>query len=176
MKALFRILIVFGCLNLCAVAARAQPYPSRPITIVVPYPAGGATDVIARAVAQRLSIALHQPVIIENKGGASTQVGAEYVSKSAADGYTLLATDGTTFTNQYLYKKLPYGPDKDFTPISGLGAIHQALVVHPSFPASTVADFISLAKAKPGTLNYANSRHRLVQPPRDANAGGHDRY
>jgi tripartite-type tricarboxylate transporter receptor subunit TctC len=155
MKRLISILIVFGCLEICQAPAQAQSYPSRPITIVVAYPAGGATDAIARAVGQRLSTALHQPVIIENKGGASTQIGAEFVSKSAPDGYMLLATDATTFTNPYLYSKLSYDPGRDFTPVTGLGVIHQALVVHPSLPARNVADLIALAKARPGQLNYA---------------------
>jgi tripartite-type tricarboxylate transporter receptor subunit TctC len=125
------------------------------VTIVVPYPAGGAADIITRSVAQRLSAAWGRPVIIENKGGASTQIGATYVANALADGYTLLATDATTFTNSYLYSKLTYDPAKDFVPVTGLGIIHQALVVHPSFPAQTVSDLIKLAKATPGASNYA---------------------
>jgi tripartite-type tricarboxylate transporter receptor subunit TctC len=136
-------------------AAQAQSYPSRTVTIVVPYAAGGATDIITRSVAQRLSKVLGQIVIIENQGGASTQIGAAYVSKAAPDGHTLLATDATTFTNSYLYSKLSYDPAKDFIPVTGLGIIHQALVVHPSFSARTVSDLINLAKTSPGSFNYA---------------------
>jgi tripartite-type tricarboxylate transporter receptor subunit TctC len=155
MKTILRMAFVFGCLQLCQAPVQAQTYPARPVTIVVGYPAGGAVDVITRAVAQRLGVNLGQPVIVENKPGASTQVGAEYVAKAAADGYTLLATDGTTFTNQFLFHRLPYGPDRDFAPVSGLGILNQLLVVHPSFPAHSVTDLIALAKAKPGALNYA---------------------
>lgn len=168
MKAICAILAAVGALQAFLVAAQAETYPSRPITIIVAYPAGGSADVLARAIGQRLSAALHQPVIIENKGGASTQIGAQYVAKSAADGYTLLATDGTTFSNQYLYHKLPYDPDRDFVPVSGLAVLHQALVANPSFPAQTVADLIALAKAKPNVLNYAtvgigSSSHLTMQ-------------
>jgi tripartite-type tricarboxylate transporter receptor subunit TctC len=106
-------------------------------------------------VAQRLSSVWGQPVVIENRGGASTQIAASYVSKAMPDGYTLLATDAVTLTNPYLYSKLPYDPARDFVPATGLGVIHQALVVHPSFPAGNVAEFIELTKAKPGAFNYA---------------------
>jgi tripartite-type tricarboxylate transporter receptor subunit TctC len=135
--------------------AVAQSYPSRSITFVIPYPAGGATDVIARAVGQRLSVAWGRSITIENKGGASTQIGASYVVKSQPDGYTLLATDATTFINPYLYGKLSYDPVKDFVAITGLGLTHLALAVHPSFPARDIADLIAAAKAAPGALNYA---------------------
>jgi tripartite-type tricarboxylate transporter receptor subunit TctC len=121
---------------------------------VVPLPAGGATDAITRAVAQRLSEMWGQQIVIENKGGANTQIGAEVVAKAAPDGYTLLATSETTLTvNPFLYRKLAYEA-KDFTPVSGLGIVTQSLVVHPSVPASSVEELIALAKAKPGELNY----------------------
>jgi len=154
MRKVSRILLVLLGLACCQTPAKAQSYPTRAVTIVVPYSAGGATDLITRSVAQRLSKAWGQPVIIENKGGASTQIGAAHVSKSVPNGYTLLATDATTFTNSYVYNKLTYDPAKDFIPVSGLGVIHQALVVHPSFPARNVSDLIKLAKASPGSLNY----------------------
>jgi tripartite-type tricarboxylate transporter receptor subunit TctC len=155
MKRFVQILLVLGCLPYFQAGAQAQSYPSKPITIVVPYAAGGATDVIARAVTQRLSAAWGRSIIIDNKGGASTQIGATYVSKSSADGYTLLATDQSTFTNSFLYRKLSYDAAKDFVPVTGLGLIHQALVVNSSFPAQSVADLIKLAKTTPGSLNYA---------------------
>jgi tripartite-type tricarboxylate transporter receptor subunit TctC len=150
-----QILFALGGLSLSQASAHAQRYPSNRITIVVAYPAGGATDVITRAVAQRLSVALDQPIIIENKGGASTQIGASYVAKCPPDGYTLLATDQTTLINPYLYSKLSYDPAKDLIPISGLGLIHQALVVHPSLSARSVTELIATAKATPKNLNYA---------------------
>jgi tripartite-type tricarboxylate transporter receptor subunit TctC len=155
MRKIARILLVLLGMACCQTFAKTQNYPTRPVTIIVPYAAGGATDLITRSVAQRLSKAWGQPVIIENKTGASTQIGAAHVSKSAPDGYTLLATDATTFTNSYLYNKLTYDPAKDFVPVSGLGVVHQALVVHPSFPARNVLDLIKLAKARPDSLNYA---------------------
>jgi tripartite-type tricarboxylate transporter receptor subunit TctC len=148
-----RILLVCCCLPYCQ--ALAQTYPTRPITFVVAYPAGGATDVIARSVAQRLSAQWGRSIVIDNKGGASTQIGAAYVAKSTPDGYTLLATDQTTFINPYLYSKLPYDTAEDFVPVTGLGVIHQALAVRPSFSARTVADLIASAKKAPGELNYA---------------------
>ena len=134
--------------------AQAQSYPSKPIRIVVPLPAGGATDVITRAVAQRLSETWGQQIVIENKGGANTQIGAEAVAKAAPDGTTLLATSESTLAvNPFLYRKLAYDP-KDLIPVSGLGLITQALVVHPSVTANSVKELIALAKAKPGELNY----------------------
>jgi tripartite-type tricarboxylate transporter receptor subunit TctC len=155
MKRLVRILLAFCCLPYCHAVAQTQSYPSKSVTIVVAYPAGGATDIIARSVAHRLSNTWGRPVIIETRSGAGTQIAAAYVSKSAPDGYTLLATDAATFTNSYLYSKLSYDPARDFVPATGLGIIHQALVVHPSFPARDVSELIELAKTRPGALNYA---------------------
>jgi tripartite-type tricarboxylate transporter receptor subunit TctC len=152
-----RILTALTCIVLCQASAQAQVYPSKTITIVVPYPAGGATDVIARAVAQRLTGSWGRPVVVENKAGANGQIGGAYVAKSAPDGYTLLATADTDFVaNPYLYRTLSYDPVGDFSPVSGLGIINQALVVHPSTPLRNVGDLIALAKANPGGLNYGS--------------------
>jgi tripartite-type tricarboxylate transporter receptor subunit TctC len=148
-------LAVLACLGFASTEAAAQAYPAKPVTIVVAYAAGGATDVIARAVAERLTQAWGRPVIIENKGGANTQIAAAYVAKAAPDGYTLLATADATFVvNPFLYARLPYDPVKDFVPVAGLGAIDEALVVHPSMPVHSIAELIALAKAKPGELNF----------------------
>src|SRR3984893_6414275 len=148
------LVLLLPCAAAGSPQARAQGYPAKAVRVVVPLPAGGATDVIARAVCQRLSEMWGQQIVIENKGGANTQIGAEAVAKSAPDGYTLLATsEATLAVNPFLYRKLAYEA-KDFVPVSGLGAITQALVVHPSVPANTVAEFIALAKSKPGELNY----------------------
>jgi tripartite-type tricarboxylate transporter receptor subunit TctC len=136
-------------------AASAQSYPQKPIHIVVPFAAGGITDVLARALGQRLSEVLGQQCVIENKPGANSQVGAEYVAKATPDGYTLLVTADTTFVmNPHLYAKLNYDAANDFVPITGLGLSPQALVVHPSVPARTVAELVELARKKPGELNY----------------------
>jgi tripartite-type tricarboxylate transporter receptor subunit TctC len=154
-KRLGGILIALCALPYGYATAQMQSYPAKQVTIIVSYPAGGATDIIARAVAPRLSDIWGQPVIIENKSGASTQIAASFVAKAAPDGYILLATDAATFINPYLYSKLPYDPASDFVPATGFGVIHQALVVHPSFPARNVAEFIKLAKTDPGAFNYA---------------------
>jgi tripartite-type tricarboxylate transporter receptor subunit TctC len=149
--------ITLAWIAMCAAPARAETYPSKPVTIVVTLAAGGAADVIARAVAQRLTEEWGQPVIVENKGGANNQVGTTAVMRAAPDGYTLLLTPEHTFTvNPYLYRKLSYDPVKDFIPITGLVAISQALVANPSQPMRTIGDLIALAKAKPGELNYGS--------------------
>jgi tripartite-type tricarboxylate transporter receptor subunit TctC len=152
-----RTATTLACVALFAATAAAQTYPTKPITIVVSLAAGGAADVIARALAQRLTDEWGQPVLVENKGGANNQVGTAAVARSAPDGYTLLLTPEHTFTvNPHLYRKLSYDAAKDFTPVTGLASISQALVVHPSVPAHNVADVIALAKAKPGELNYGS--------------------
>jgi tripartite-type tricarboxylate transporter receptor subunit TctC len=137
-------------------AAWAQPYPSKPIHIVVPFAAGGITDVIGRALGQRLAEAWGQQVVLENRaGGATGQVGAEYVAKSAPDGYTLLVTADATFvTAPHVYSKLSYDPFNDFAPITALGISPQALTVHPSVPARTLTELVEFAKQQPGKLNY----------------------
>lgn len=152
-----RILVALSCIAVCPVSSQAQVYPSKPISIVVAFPAGGAADVIGRAVAQRLTEVWGRPVVIENRAGANGQIGTAYVARSAADGYTLLAAPDLTFVaDPYLYRTLPYDPVRDFAPISGLGVINQALVVHPSTPLQTVGDLIALAEAKRGNLNYGS--------------------
>ena len=135
--------------------ASAQSYPAKPIHIVVPFAPGGITDILARALGQRLTETWNQQVVIENKPGANSQTGAEYVAKAAPDGYTLLVSADTTFVmNPHLYSKLGYDPVKDFAPVSGLGISPQALVVHPSVPAQNLKELIALAKTKPGEINY----------------------
>ena len=135
--------------------AAAQTYPSKPIRVVVPYAAGGITDILARALGQKLGEALGQPVVIDNRPGANSQVGAEIVARAAPDGYTLMVSADTTFVmSPHLMAKLSYDPLVDFVPVSGLGISPQALVVHSSVPANSVSDLIALARAKPGDLNY----------------------
>lgn len=136
--------------------ATAQSYPSKPIHIVVPFPAGGITDVIGRAFAQRLSEALGQQAVVENRpGGASGQIGTEFVARAAPDGHTLLVTADASFvTAPHTYSKLPYDPLVDLVPITALGVSPQALVVHPSLPVSTLAELIDYARKRPGGINY----------------------
>src|SRR3977135_192257 len=146
-----RIALMLACIGLFAPPAHAPPYPTKPVTTATTLAAGAAADVIARAVAQRLTEEWGQPVVVENKGGANNQVGTTAVARSAPDGYTLLLTPEHTFTvNPYLYRKLSYDPVKDFIPVSGLVSISQALVVHPSLAIQNVVDLIASAKEKPG--------------------------
>jgi tripartite-type tricarboxylate transporter receptor subunit TctC len=146
-------LLVLACLGFGIHAAQAQTYPQKPVRIIVPQAAGGITDLMARAVGQRLTAMWDQPVVVENKPGANNLIGAEYVAKSAPDGYTLFASpEGTFVANPFIYRNLPYDPDKDFVPVSGLGAINQILVVHPAVPANSVRELIALAQAKPGEI------------------------
>ena len=143
-----------------AAAAQAQSYPSRPITLTVTAGAGGVTDVVARALGQRLSEAWSQQVVIENKGGAAHVLGAQSVAKAAPDGYSLLVAEAGTFViNPTLYAKgkLPYDEEKDFAPITSIVRINQALLGHPSLPADNVRDLIALAKQKPGALTYGTA-------------------
>ena len=150
----FATLAMLG-LVLGAAAAQAQSFPSKPVRIVVPYPAGGSVDNISRAVSPRLSAIWGQPIVIENRAGGATQIAAELVAKSAPDGYTLFATGMETFAiNPYMLSKLSYDV-KDFTPVSGYGLSNQILVVPSASPFKSMADLMSHARAKPGELNYA---------------------
>ncbi len=140
-------------------AAHAQgAFPTRAVTMVVPFPPGGGTDTGARIVAQRLSEKWGQPVLIENKGGAAGMIGADLVAKSKADGYTILMGNiGTQAINPSLYKKLPYDPATAFAPIALVAELPLAMMVNPEVPAKTAKEFIALAKAKPGALSYSSS-------------------
>ncbi|MDB5811214.1 MAG: hypothetical protein JWN94_3336 [Betaproteobacteria bacterium] len=147
-------------LALCCGYTHAQTlgYPERPIRIVIPYPPGGGTDIVIRAVNARLAERLGQPVVVDNRGGATGTIGSEAVAHAAPDGYTLLAHTNAGITIlPHLNKKLPYDPIKDFAPITLAASSPYVLVVHPKLPVATVAQFIALAKAKPGELNYASS-------------------
>jgi tripartite-type tricarboxylate transporter receptor subunit TctC len=136
-------------------AAQAQTYPAKPIHIIVPFAPGGITDVVARALGQRLSEAWKQQVVVENRPTGAGIVGVDSVAKAAPDGHTLLvAADANFVTAPHTYSKLPYDAFKDFAPISGLGISPQALIVHPSVPVKTLAELIELGKKKPGELNY----------------------
>ena len=131
-------------------------YPSGPITLVVPFAAGSGTDSVARAIGQKLGERLRQPVLIDNRPGASAQLGAQYVAKAKPDGYTLFMTTNTSHSaNPSLFAQLRYDPIKDFTPVAGVGELPFALAVHPSVPARTLGEFIAYAKARPGQLSYA---------------------
>jgi tripartite-type tricarboxylate transporter receptor subunit TctC len=138
--------------------ALAQPYPSRPIRIIVPFAPGGGSDIMARVIATRLTEPFGQQVLVDNRPGGNTLIGAELAARSAPDGYTLfLSTNGTVAINPSLYKKLPYDAVKDFAPVALVGVGPNVLVVHPSLPVKSVTDLIALAKAHPGKLSYASS-------------------
>lgn len=138
--------------------AQSQPYPNRAVRIVVAYPAGGSVDIVARLVAEKLRDALGQPVIVENRAGASGNLGTDYVAKATPDGYTLLmGSSAALASNVHVYAKLPFDPIRDFGPIIIIANQPNVLVVHPSVPAKNVGELIALAKAQPGKLNYASS-------------------
>ena len=152
----FLTLIVIA-LSCAAVSALAE-YPDKPVKIIVPYPPGGTTDILARVIAQRLGERLKQSFIVENRGGASGAIGTQAVAKSPADGYTLcMGTIGTHGINSALFKNLPYDAVKDFAPITIVGITPNVLIVHPSVPAKNLQELLALARAKPGTLNFGST-------------------
>jgi tripartite-type tricarboxylate transporter receptor subunit TctC len=138
-------------------AAAAQAYPSRPVRLVVPYPAGGGPDLLARAIGERLTASWGQPIIVENKPGAGTLLGAQEILRSPADGHTIFVTDGATMTiNPHLYKSLPYDPDKDFIPVTELVTFYQVLLANTALPANNLREVVAYAKANPGKLSYGS--------------------
>lgn len=151
-----RSLFITGCISycLCTISlALAQAYPSKSIRFIVPYSAGGATDILARAVAQKLTDAWNQAVVVDNRSGAGGIIGTDLIAKSAPDGYTIgLAHAGPLAINPSLYKKLPYSPATDFSQITLMGRQENMVVVHPSLPVKSIKELISLAKRKPGQV------------------------
>jgi tripartite-type tricarboxylate transporter receptor subunit TctC len=137
--------------------AEGQTYPSRPIRLIVPFPPGGSNDIVARMVATQLGERLGQQVVVDNRGGAGGVLGSDLAAKSPPDGYTLLLISVAYAFGPALYKNLPYDPERAFAPVGILGSGAAALTVHPSLPVNTVQELIALAKAKPGTLNYASA-------------------
>jgi tripartite-type tricarboxylate transporter receptor subunit TctC len=158
MRRHFTLLLAAVALAVAASGALAQGvYPDRTVRIIVPFPAGGPADVLARIVGDQLAQSLGKPFVIENKAGAGGNLGMEQGARAAPDGYTLtLAPVGNLTVAPALYAKLPYDPAKDFAPISVLAVVPNVLIVHPAVSAKTVAELIALAKAKPGSLNYAS--------------------
>jgi tripartite-type tricarboxylate transporter receptor subunit TctC len=143
-------------LFLCASPVLAQSYPGKPVRIIVPYSAGGGTDIVARAVGQKLNELWGQSVLVENRAGASGMIGAEAVAKAPADGYTLLmATPAEVATNHHLYSKVSYNPERDFAPITLVAITPLVIAVNPGVQAKNIQELVALAKAKPGTLGFA---------------------
>jgi tripartite-type tricarboxylate transporter receptor subunit TctC len=141
-------------------AALAQAYPAKPVRLLVPFAPGGTTDVLARLMGQKLSEALGQQFVIENRPGAGGNIGTDLAVKSPADGYTLVMSfDGTMAINPSTYRKLPFDPQKDLAPVASVAQVPLLIVVHPGVAASSVAEFVALAKASPGGINYSSAGH-----------------
>ena len=147
-----------AALLLIAGTAAAQDFPSRTITVILPFSAGGTTDMVARSVTAKVTQSIGQTMVVENRPGAGGNIGADLVAKAKPDGHTLLFTaPGPVAINQWLYKSMPYDPARDLTPVTLAGTVPNLLVVHPSFSATTLAELIALARAKPGQLNFASA-------------------
>src|SRR5882762_3918533 len=167
----WRLATLFGALALLAIgisAANAQPYPSKPIRIIVPFAAGGAVDALARIISARLQETLGQPVIVENRAGAGGMTGADLVAKAPPDGYTILQNTNGQAISPAIYRTLPFDTLKDFVPVTQLVATSTVLVANPKLPAKSVQELIALAKAHPGKLNYGmtgvgNSLHLTME-------------
>jgi tripartite-type tricarboxylate transporter receptor subunit TctC len=149
--------VALGMIGLADVAAHAQPYPSKPVRIVVPFAAGGAVDVLARLIGSKLSEQFGQTVVIENRSGAGGNLAADIVAKSAPDGYTIFQTTNGLAISPSLYRTLPFDVHKDFAAVTQLVASQLVFAANPKFEANTIAEFIALAKAKPGNINYGST-------------------
>lgn len=159
MRSLIRMFVAAAALLVLAAPSFAQDWPAKQtIHMIVPYPAGGGTDVVARLVAKYLSDRLHQTIIVENRGGANGQIGLQALKQSLPDGYTMAMTSDSPMTvNPWIYKNIQYVPLRDFIPVTSVVRLPSMMAVHPSFPAKTVAEFIALAKEKPGSIAYASA-------------------
>src|SRR5438093_8105171 len=150
-------MFLLGIALLAPFPAHAQPYPDRPIKIIVPYAAGGAVDIVARNIGQPLAEALKQPVVVDNRPGASANIGMEMVAKATPDGYTLLMASNGIATNMALFPQLPFDGRRDFAPIAKIGYAPLVIVAPTSSPAKSLKDLIAMAKAEPGKLTYASA-------------------
>jgi tripartite-type tricarboxylate transporter receptor subunit TctC len=149
----FALLLALACGG-----AFAQGYPNKPVRIIVPFPPGGATDIVTRIAAQKLTEVWGQSVVVENRSGAGGNIGGEAAARSTPDGYTLFMTSGSIVTaNPYIYQKMPFDPAKDLLPITNVASGPQVIVVNPNFPAKTLKEFIDAARAKPGALNFGHA-------------------
>lgn len=143
---------------LAATAASAQNYPNKPVRIIVPFSAGGATDIVTRIVGQKLNEAWGQTIVVDNRAGAGGNIGGDLAAKSPADGYTLFMTSGSIVTaNQHIYKKMPFNPEKDLVAVTNVASGPQALVVHPSLPVKNVKELVALAKARPKAITFGSA-------------------
>ena len=156
MSFLFRRIVLLAALAILAGGAAAQTYPSRPVAIIVPYAAGGSLDVVTRIVAKSMTARLGQSVIVENKPGAGSNIGAAFVAKASPDGHTLFLASPATAINPSLYSQLAYDPEKDLVAVSLLTAVPSVLIVHPAQPFGTIAELVAYAKQNPGKLSYGS--------------------
>jgi len=152
-----RVAACMGAGAWIASAAEAQNYPTKPVRMIVPFVAGGNTDIIARAFAPAMSEIMGQQVVVENRGGAGGVIGTEVVARAAPDGYIILMVSAGHTINPAMVKKLPYDSVKDFAPVSIIADVPTAFVVHPSLPAKSVKEFIAIARARPGQINYSSA-------------------
>ena len=162
-KAAMRSLLVLTLLALSLPNGFAQGYPNRPVRLIVPFAPGGFTDVVARILGQKLSVAMGQQFVIENKAGAGSTIGTDFVAKAAPDGYTLVMVSTTHVISPWIYKTMPYDPIKSFTPVSKLVDSPYVLLVNPKVAARNVQEFIALAKATPDAIHYASSGNGSAQ-------------
>jgi tripartite-type tricarboxylate transporter receptor subunit TctC len=163
MKTIAKSFLVGSLLAVSLSAAWAQGYPSKPVKLIVPFAPGGFTDVVARVLGQKLSVSMGQQFIVENKAGAGSIIGTDFVAKSPADGYTLVMVSTTHVISPWIYKSMPYDPIKSFTTVTKLVDSPYVLLVNPKVPARNVQEFIALAKAAPDTLHYASSGNGSAQ-------------
>ena len=163
MKILARSIVTGSLLALSVSAAWAQAYPNKPVKLIVPFAPGGFTDVVARILGQKLSATMSQQFIVENKPGAGSIIGTDFVAKAAPDGYTLVMVSTTHVISPWIYKTMPYDPIKSFTAVSKLVDSPYVLLVNPKVPAKDVSEFIALAKAAPETIHYASSGNGSAQ-------------
>jgi tripartite-type tricarboxylate transporter receptor subunit TctC len=163
MRTSVHALVLGAVLAVSAGAVHAQGYPNRPIRLIVPFAPGGFTDVVARILGQKLSVSLGQQIVVENKPGAGSTIGTDFVAKSPPDGYTILMVSSTHVISPWIYKNLPYDPVRSFTVVSKLADSPYVLLVHPKVPARNVQEFIALAKAQPDNVHYASSGNGSAQ-------------
>lgn len=151
-------MIAAACMLAASTAFAADAYPNRPVRIIVPFAPGGATDIVARLVGQKLNEGWGQPVVVDNRAGAGGNIGGDIAAKSNPDGYTLFMTSGSIVTaNQHMYAKMPFSPEKDLVAITNVASGPQAIVVNPSNPAKTLKEFIAMAKAKPKSMTFGSA-------------------
>lgn len=152
-----KVVLAAACALLVPISAHAQTYPSKPVRMIVGFPPGGSTDIMARLISPGLSEAFNQQFVVDNRPGANSNIAAEIAARAPADGYTLLVVSASFSTNVSLYPNMAYHPVRDFAPITRIAAVHNVLLVHPTVPARNVKELVAIAKKKPGEITFATS-------------------